>query len=93
MIERANPGIEARKLAIGSLLRIPVVGDGGGQPAQAPSAVSPAPEFKASYMIQKGDTLWSIARSRGTTVELLAAANGRALDGVLKPGETLKVPE
>jgi membrane-bound lytic murein transglycosylase D len=111
LIERSNPGLDPCRLAIGALLRIPVVGDGpapsavaGAQAAasasRAPSvpvALAPEPGGEAAgftdrYTIRPGDTLWSIARCHGTTPERLAAGNGRALDDVLKPGETLKVP-
>jgi LysM repeat protein len=58
----------------------------------APAAARPAASFAGQYTVRSGDTLWAIARTFGTTVEQLAQANGRSLDDILKPGETLKVP-
>ena len=136
LLEQANPGLDPHRLSIGTLLRVPVAGEGPaapgaaaapGAPAQAlaqtgplapagtsaPGAAgSPVPSsaaiagpgprpadlgaeagsFTASYTIASGDTLWSIARRYGLTPEGLAEVNGRALDGLLKPGETLRVP-
>lgn len=40
----------------------------------------------------KGDSLFSIARSEGTTIAALAKENGLNLNAVLKGGEVLKVP-
>lgn len=111
LLEQANPGLEPHRLAIGTLLRIPVAGEASpagaavedrGETPAAPGAAgaggrlaepgAEAISFTASYTIVAGDTLWSIARRYGLTPERLAAGNGRELDGLLKPGETLKVP-
>ena len=40
----------------------------------------------------EGDSLWSIARRFGTTVEALAAANGISEADFLQPGQVLRVP-
>jgi membrane-bound lytic murein transglycosylase D len=125
LLEQANPGLEPHRLAIGTLLRVPVAGEESaapgtageqalapaGAPGLSPAAVPAAAsagqaglasrpadpgaetiEFTAGYTIVAGDTLWSIARRYGVTPERLAEANSRALDGLLKPGETLRVP-
>ena len=117
LLEQANPGLEPHRLAIGTLLRVPVAGEESAAPgtaataalvpsgapglapaAQAGVAARPADpgaetiEFMEGYRIVAGDTLWSIARRYGVTPERLAEANSRALDGLLKPGETLRVP-
>ena len=101
LIERANAGLDPRRLAVGGIVRVPVI-DAGRPPAVAttPSsgvaAIAPYPgdpaEFGGVWTVEAGDTLWAIARRHGTTPELLAAANGRSLDDPLKPGDTLKVP-
>jgi len=44
------------------------------------------------YVVQPGDTLYSIARRHGTTVEALAALNGLAPPYTIKVGQTLTVP-
>ena len=44
-------------------------------------------------MSKKGDTLWGIAVSHGTTVEVLAALNGLKNPDLIFPGQTLRLPE
>ncbi len=39
-----------------------------------------------------GESLWSIAQANGVSVYALAAANGRGLNDLLLPGDTLVVP-
>lgn len=60
------------------------------------TTASAGPSKKAStaskrHTIQKGDTLYGIARSGGTTVAKLKAANGLTSD-LIRPGQTLKIP-
>ena len=90
LIQSSNPGVDPRRMRIGMLLKIPVVGGAVREPPPAPS--TPAPSYDGRYVVRSGDTLWAISRRHGITPELLAAANGRALDELLRPGDTLKVP-
>ena len=55
-------------------------------PANAPSA-APLVVHVAS-----GDSLWTLARLHGTTVEALAASNGISASGTLRVGQALTVP-
>lgn len=43
------------------------------------------------YTVQLGDTLWGIAQRYGTTVSVLAAANGIANPDLIYPGEVLRI--
>ncbi|MEZ5386979.1 MAG: LysM peptidoglycan-binding domain-containing protein [Prosthecobacter sp.] len=43
------------------------------------------------YTIVKGDTLYGIARKKGTTVAKLKSANGLKSD-LIRPGQVLKIP-
>lgn len=43
------------------------------------------------YSVQKGDTLYGIARKKGTTVAKIKSANGLSSD-VIRPGQALKIP-
>lgn len=43
------------------------------------------------YAVSKGDTLYGIARKKGTTVAKLKAANGLKSD-LIRPGQSLKIP-
>jgi soluble lytic murein transglycosylase-like protein len=46
----------------------------------------------AARTVQRGDTLWGIARAAGVSVRALAAANGLAEGALLRPGQRLVVP-
>jgi len=57
----------------------------------APKAAEP--RVPASrHVVRRGDTLWSIARAHGTTMERLAAANGISTKGTLAVGQVLSIP-
>jgi membrane-bound lytic murein transglycosylase D len=93
LLMEANPALPPRSLRIGEQLRIPVF---SGRPVKEEPIVSlseqQAASFSALHTVAAGETLWGISRSYGTTAEDLAWVNGRSLDALLKPGETLKVP-
>jgi len=93
LLMEANPAIPPRSMRVGEQLRIPVF---SGRPVKAEPIVSLSEDEAAAYTaihtVVAGDTLWGISRSYGTTAENLAWVNGRSLDALLKPGETLKVP-
>ena len=63
-------------------------------PAPVPSPTQPPGPPQREYVVQPGDTLWTIARRFGVSVEALAVANGiQNPDSViLQVGQTLKVP-
>jgi LysM repeat protein len=95
-------------LEIGQVIRLPGVQGTGSAPAApllAPTATSasvatggqttaPAATTAAtgSYVVQPGDTLWSIAVRHNTTWQALAAANGMSENDFLVVGRTLAVP-
>ncbi len=47
---------------------------------------------QGSYMVRKGDTLWSIARHFGTTVDAIARVNNISRNGILRIGKSLIIP-
>ncbi len=72
-------------------------------PKPAPAKVDPpraepasrgtrASESARSYVVQKGDTLWSIAESKGVTSLGIADLNGIADLGIIRVGQTLRIP-
>jgi LysM repeat protein len=66
-------------------------------PTEVPPTAAPAPTTAPSggtttYTVQRGDTLYSIARRYGTTVEAIAAANGIANPSRIRVGQTLTIP-
>lgn len=44
------------------------------------------------YTVQRGDSLWIIAREHGVSVRALAKANGLRADGILRVGRELVIP-
>ncbi|KAE8762285.1 LysM peptidoglycan-binding domain-containing protein [Georgenia thermotolerans] len=76
-------GLDRRGLIyIGQTLQIP----GGAASAATPATSS------GSYRVRAGDTVTALARSWGTTVGAVVAANGLGADGRIYAGQTLKVP-
>jgi peptidoglycan/xylan/chitin deacetylase (PgdA/CDA1 family) len=65
-------------------------------PAASPTqtAATPTPPAGASttYEVQAGDTVFSIARRFGTTVEAIVAANGLADPAEIEVGQVLLIP-
>ncbi len=91
MIAKVNPGLNPDRLKIGQKLMIPLslqplqgsrASDGGG-----PSSIQ-----TSTYTVQKGDTLYGLARRYGTTAKTLANLNGIDLNSTLRIGQKLKVP-
>lgn len=80
------------------------VASSGGQSTRAAASLNPATasgpsepqETSAaaaavSYLVRRGDSLWSIARRYNTTVDAIKAANGLA-SSQIKAGQTISVP-
>ena len=95
MILDYNPGVRPETLQIGKKLLIPKLKDVG--PFQRLLVVSSQQDsspkiFSNIYIVQKGDSLWSIAKIHRTTVERLARENNLRVEDPIHPGTTLKVP-
>jgi nucleoid-associated protein YgaU len=98
-IVAANPGLDPKALKIGQKIKLPAAGASG-----AASAAAPTETMKSSggntYTVQRGDTLFGIARKvYGSTsdadIRRIVEANGSQLkskDTPLKPGMKLAVP-
>lgn len=82
---RYNGIADASKLQAGSRLKIPVPGI-----KTAPSTASQI--TFAEYQVVPHDTLYSIARGHGVTLQALRELNGFSKTHVLKAGERIKIP-
>ncbi|RMG44067.1 MAG: LysM peptidoglycan-binding domain-containing protein [Acidobacteria bacterium] len=45
------------------------------------------------YRVRRGDTLWAISRRYGVSLTALMRANGLGRRSILRPGQTLRIPE
>jgi lipoprotein NlpD len=92
---KANGISDPSKLSVGKKLIIPVPADSHSLPGQASgvtASVTGNPQTLVSYKAVKGDTLFSIARKNGITLQKLLEINGFSSNHVLKEGDVIKVP-
>ncbi len=102
----ANALSTRSRVARGQVVMVPEkakkTGKGGksASPAKVASAkpkkarTPPATSASAaqSYRVKSGDTLYQIALRHGTTVAEMLAINGLGGSGLIKPGDSLKIP-
>ena len=84
-----NPHIKPEALQIGQVLKIPALKDVKSYRRKEDDQNM---EFKDTYIIKKGDTLWSIALKYNVQVETLAEKNGIEVNSILSLGQKIKVP-
>jgi len=89
-LQAANPGVVPTKLKVGQKLTIPAGGSVSTSSA-APTTAVAGETTTASYTVKSGDTLTKIAKSHGTTVKAIEAANGLSTTKI-KVGQKLKIP-
>ena len=78
---RRNGITDASRLLVGMRLAIPSVA------SRAPAAL-----VRFEYTVSPNDTLYSIARTQGVTLQALRDINGFSKNYVLKAGEKIKIP-
>ncbi|MDA0257031.1 MAG: LysM peptidoglycan-binding domain-containing protein, partial [Chloroflexi bacterium] len=99
-IASANEITNPNLLYVGQRLRVPRSGAAivsapttpSAPAAPMPGSPAPATPPPASYLVRPGDTLWALARERGTTVEAIARANGIADASHIWVGQLLRIP-
>lgn len=87
-------------LSVGQELTIPEPGFAENQAAQPPAeeseageeAAPPPPTAEQIHVVQRGDTLYSIGRAYGFTIDALAAHNNLANPDALQIGDEIRIP-
>jgi LysM repeat protein len=86
-IIKANPELKERKLNWRDVLRIPQI-----ETVVKAESEEEAPVKRfVEHEVEKGETLWSVSREYGVTVEDILAANPDAQKGI-KRNKTLRIP-
>ena len=88
LIYRYNEGISPRYLRTGQTVIIPALFPVEPYRSNEDLNIS----FDNTYIVQKGDSLWSISGRYEITPELLASRNRLSIDGTLNIGMKLSVP-
>jgi len=93
---KANGINDPSKLQVGKKLNIPAFAFSDITTATAAPVSSPTPAASllpaVNYRVVKGDTLYSIARSHGISLQSLLEMNKFSSNYVIKAGDTIKVP-
>ena len=92
-LTQANSLSSDSVIKVGQTLVIPSAQNAAAT-VQAPQTISAAPATRSydSYTVQKGDTLYRIAKVNGITVDELKTLNNLNSSSVLKVGQVLKIP-
>jgi LysM repeat protein len=91
-LESANPTAQPTKLKVGQKLTLPVGSNSSGTSASATGVSSGTTDSGTElYVVKSGDTLTKIAKSHGTTVKAIKAANNLTTNRI-SVGKKLKIP-
>jgi len=86
----SNPGLRPDSIRLGQIIIVPALKEA--PPPEPAGTEGRVPEFASSYVVAKGDTLWSISLKFEVQPEILAERNGMTLSSVIREGMNLKVP-
>ncbi len=88
-IVSANRLVNPDRLQIGDLLAVPAVAPRRTSVATRPPAVTPA---ETAHVIRPGESLWGVARSHRTTVDVLVRLNRLQDADRVQPGQKILLP-
>ena len=95
-IETVNPGVDPKKLKVGTKIQIPArttaAATPGTGPATGDATAAPTAGGDSVYVVKSGDNLTRIAKAHGTTPKQLRAANSLKTDQI-RVGQKLKLPQ
>ncbi len=98
-LEKANPGLNPKRLKPGQSLRIPPAPKAPKTPEVADASAATVAEAAGdrvaepeTYVVSDGDNLWVIAKRFGVSVKALRKVNQNVDPGKLKPGQPLTIP-
>jgi LysM repeat protein len=91
-IMQANGLTNPNLIRIGQRLWIPQGGAGATPTATVKATLTATPGVERWHVVQRGDTLSSIATQYGTTWQSIAQANGLNAWSVIYPGQRLRIP-
>ncbi|CAN5646210.1 hypothetical protein BH23GEM6_BH23GEM6_19620 [soil metagenome] len=77
-------GISGATIRAGQVLQIP-------RSSSSPTAATPAATQPVEHMVESGDSLWSIARKYGSSVDAIQSANQLG-DRPIQPGQKITIP-
>ncbi len=77
------------RLEVGEIVRVP---SNSVPPSRATAAAAAAPPRASAHVVRAGDTLYSISRATGASVDQIAQANSLGAPYSLRVGQTLKIP-
>ena len=93
-LKRANAGMDPLKLRPGQVLALPgnARADGSQTPAQPDVRSTRAMSDAGLYPVAKGDTLWSLARRFGVSLDTMLSVNGEIDPSHLQVGQLVTIP-
>lgn len=89
-IARANNMSRNHRILAGTVLKIPGTGSGSQAAPKAVAASAPKAQTPVQYKVQRGDSLWGIARKFSTTPKQIMANNNLS-GSTLYAGQTLVI--
>jgi LysM repeat protein len=89
----AIPGTVLAAESVSSVTPAPTPAvDESADPPSTPVVSTPAPVIQSSYLIKSGDTISSIAKKFGVSIQAILGANGLGLSSIIFAGRTLTIP-